>query len=242
MYKFNRILLKLSGEGLSHSSSSLLDYNKVSNLSVQLKELQSHGIEVAIVIGGGNICRGGAVPEAEQFSRNTLDNIGMLSTLINGLLLSDALENHGIENVLMSSLEVNKVADFYNVYKAKDVLKSKKVLILVGGIACSLFSTDTAAVVRGSELQCNAVLKATKVDGLFDKDPTSHPDANLIKQISYEDFIANKFKVMDLSSIVVAQMAGLPICIFNMNEPRAVIELCSKETKVKHSLITFSNQ
>lgn len=238
MNSCNTILIKLSGEGLACEKTKLLDASKLESISKQLKVLLDKGIRVAIVIGGGNICRGNA-EDAPNFSTNTLDNVGMISTLINGLTLSDILASKGIKSVVMSAMEISKVADFYNVTKAREHMDAGRIVILVGGIACSFFSTDTAAVVRAAELGCDAVFKLTQVDGIYSQDPKKFPVAEKLHEVTYDEFIDQRLKVMDLTSIVLARQVQMLIYVLRMKTDTTLLDICSgRGNKDDYSVIT----
>lgn len=225
MQNFKRVLLKLSGEGLS-SGGGMLDFGKIKKLSNQIKQVLNKGIEVAVVVGGGNVCRG-VNHECSEYNRLTLDNMGILATIINGLALLDIFKQNGVPCVLASALEINKITEFYNVDKVNYYLEQKKVVILVAGIANPYFSTDTTAVIRASELQCDAVFKGTQVNGVFDKDPKYNKDAKKIDKVSYDEVIRKNLMVMDMQSIIIAKSSNMPIYIFNMHNDDCIVNLTS---------------
>lgn len=224
MQQFKRILLKLSGEGLACNESNLLNVSKLNTLANEIKNLINQKIEIAIVIGGGNVCRGINYKNS-VFRRTTLDNMGVMATILNGLALFDILSQQEIPCILTSALEINKISEFYNTEKSKEHLKQGKVVILVGGIATPFFSTDTTAIIRAAELECDAVLKATQVDGIFNKDPKKYQDAQKIDKISHDEVISKNLTVMDLQSIIIAKEAKIPIYIFNMHKENSIINL-----------------
>lgn len=226
MTKFNRILIKLSGEGFASPETKLLDANKLAGVIREIKLLLENNVQVAIVIGGGNICRGSAGSGSTPLNRNTLDSVGMISTLINGLVLSDILTQNNIDSVVMSAMEISKIADFYNVVRAREHLSKGRVTIIVGGIACSFFSTDTAAVVRAVELDCCGVLKATQVDGVYTADPKTNPDAKKLDTITYDEFIDQRLKVIDLTAVMVAKLAQIPIYILPTENTSLLSQIC----------------
>lgn len=234
MQNFKRILLKLSGEGLSSGEGGMLEVDRIRNFSDQIKLLLDKGLEIAVVVGGGNVCRGVNHTHSE-YKRLTLDNMGILATIINGLALLDIFKQSDIPCVLASALEVNKITEFYNVDRVKCYLEQKKVVILVAGIANPFFSTDTTAVIRASELECDAVFKGTQVNGIFNKDPKYHKDAIKIDQISYDEVIAKNLMIMDMQSIIIAKSSKMPIYIFNMHSNECIVKLISG--KLEHSVI-----
>ena len=210
-----RILLKLSGETLQGRESYGIDPSHVEKLAETLTNIQKQGFELAIVVGGGNIFRGLNL-NAKGMARTPADHMGMLATLINGISLQQALLKNHTECVLMSALSCPTVAENYNWEKANDHLSHGKVVIFVGGTGNPYFTTDTAAALRASEIQADILLKATKVDGVYTKDPLKNKDAVKYAQISYSEYLSKELKVMDSTSIALCMNNKLPIYVFNM--------------------------
>jgi len=213
---YKRLLLKLSGEMLLGGQPFGVSPEGCTHLAKVIHEIQLSGYEVAIVIGGGNIFRGLHLSQM-GVERTPADNMGMLATLINGIALQQALAALGCSARLMSALECPRVAENYNWQRALDYLTSGKVLIFVGGTGSPYFTTDTAAALRASEIKADILIKATKVDGVYDKDPIKFPQAIRYPEISYTHFLAEKLQVMDASSIALCMNSKIPILIFNMN-------------------------
>jgi uridylate kinase len=212
---YKRILLKLSGESLMGSQKFGVDYSASLHIANSIKQLQDSGLEVAIVIGGGNIFRGVNLKELGM-QRTPADHIGMLATLINGITLQQSLLSIGCHARVMSALECPRVAEPYNWYHAKETLEAKNVLIFVGGTGNPYFTTDTAAAMRASEIHADALLKATKVDGIYNKDPLKYSDATKYSEITYSQVLAEKLEVMDATSIALCRNNRIPILVFNM--------------------------
>ncbi|MBA2727395.1 MAG: UMP kinase [Parachlamydiaceae bacterium] len=214
-YPYKRILLKLSGELLMGGQNFGIDQNACDKVANALIKLQQAGLEVAVVIGGGNIFRGIQL-NMEGISRTPADQMGMLATLMNGVALQQALEARGCDSKVMTALECPKVAESFNYRNAIQALNLGTLLIFVGGTGNPYFTTDTAAALRGAEINADILLKATKVDGIYDKDPLKNSDAKKYDHISYARVLAEKLAVMDATAISLCQYNGLPILVFNM--------------------------
>jgi len=212
---YKRLLLKLSGESLMGSQQFGISTSACTAIAKNVKEMRDNGLEVAIVIGGGNIFRGVNLKELGM-QRTPADHIGMLATLINGIALKQALESLNCDAHVMSALDCPTVAERYNWNHALDTLKTGKVLIFVGGTGNPYFTTDTAAALRASEIHADIILKATKVDGIYNKDPLKHSDAVLYPEITYSQILAEKLEVMDATSIALCRSNKIPIFVFNM--------------------------
>lgn len=210
-----RVLLKLSGETLVGPLSFGIDANSCRKLAQDIKALCDSGLEVGIVIGGGNIFRGLSLTE-NGMSATPADQIGMLATLMNGLALQQALEILNCPALVMSALECPRVAEPYNWRKALEALKNKIVVLFVGGTGNPYFTTDTAAALRASEIHADVLLKATKVDGIYSKDPLKNKDAVKYDQISYSQILAEKLEIMDATAIALCRKSRIPIFVFNM--------------------------
>jgi uridylate kinase len=211
---YKRILLKLSGEALS-SASHAIDPAVVSAVASDLKPVVEARVEVAIVIGAGNIFRGMS-SAAEGMNRALADSMGMLGTVINALALQDGFRQAGIEAEAMSAIPMPTVCEPYSRRRALQLLTRGTVVVLGGGTGNPYFTTDTAAVLRGLEVGANAVMKATKVDGVYDKDPALHPDAKRFDRLTHRDVVERGLRVMDATAATLCDEGGLPIVVFNM--------------------------
>jgi uridylate kinase len=214
--KYKRILLKLSGESLMGNKDYGIDPNKVQSFVNEIKTIYDKGVEIGIVIGGGNIFRG--LSEAGQaMDRTQGDFMGMLATVINGMALQSVLINNHIPVALVSGLKIDKVADEVNPLRAKQNLSDKKIVIFSGGTGNPFFTTDTGAVLRALEINADAILKGTRVDGIYDKDPEKYNDAIKYDAISYEETLQKELKIMDSTAFALAKDNQLPIIVFDMN-------------------------
>ncbi|WP_349305664.1 UMP kinase [Parachlamydia sp. AcF125] len=213
--KHKRILLKLSGEILMGPQKFGIDYAACQSIAHSLKKIHDNQHELAIVIGGGNIFRGINLKKLGM-PRPPSDHVGMLATMMNGIVLQQALESIDCPSQVMSAIECPQIASSYRWNNATHLLKAGKILIFVGGTGNPYFTTDTAAALRASEIQADILLKATKVDGIYDKDPTKHPTATKYAKISYSQFLAEKLEVMDATSVALCRNNHIPILVFNM--------------------------
>ncbi|SPE34999.1 uridylate kinase [Candidatus Sulfotelmatobacter sp. SbA7] len=213
---FKRILLKLSGEALAANQGFGVDTARMHEIAEELADVQSLGIQIAIVVGGGNFFRG--VEQAKDMDRVSADHMGMLATVINALALQDALEKHGVYTRVQSAIEMNQVAEPFIRRRAIRHLEKGRVVIFAGGTGNPYFSTDTAASLRAMEIKADAILKATKVDGIYDADPMVVKNAKKFSQITYLDVLKKGLKVMDSTAISLCQDNNLPIIIFNLNQ------------------------
>ena len=214
---YKRVLLKLSGEALLGEKSHGVDPKRILAYSKEIKEIVDSGIELAIVIGGGNIFRG-VSGASNGIDRVQADYMGMLATVINGLALQSSLEDLKIQTRLQTAFNIEAVAEPYIKRKAVRHLEKKRVVIFSAGTGNPFFTTDSAAVLRAIEINADVILKGTRVDGIFDIDPEKSKDAVKFKQISYDDVIAKKLKVMDSTAFTLSKENKLPIIIFNMNK------------------------
>ena len=212
---YKRILLKLSGETVMGDQPFGVSQEACQKLALSIKSIKEAGFEVAIVIGGGNIFRGLRL-KGLGMERTPADHMGMLATLINGIALQQALEKAGCSAKLMTALECPRVAETYNWMRAQEYLSQGQVLVFVGGTGNPYFTTDTAAALRASEIHADILLKATKVNGVFDKDPLKHSDARKYDTISYMQFFAQKLEVMDATAIALCMNSNIPVLVFNM--------------------------
>ena len=214
---YKRVLLKLSGEALLGEKSYGVDPKRILAYSKEIKEIVDSGIELAIVIGGGNIFRG-VSGASNGIDRVQADYMGMLATVINGLALQSSLENLKIQTRLQTAFNIEAVAEPYIKRKAVRHLEKKRVVIFSAGTGNPFFTTDSAAVLRAIEINADVILKGTRVDGIFDIDPEKSKDAVKFKQISYDDVIAKKLKVMDSTAFTLSKENKLQIIVFNMNK------------------------
>ncbi|MEE2779772.1 MAG: UMP kinase [Myxococcota bacterium] len=226
---YKRVLLKLSGEALMGDRQFGLDMPTLDVIADQISEGVSLGVEIAIVIGGGNIFRG-LKGSAAGMDRATADYMGMLATVINGMALQDALEKHGIVTRLMSAIEMKAIAETYIRRRAERHLAKGRVVIFGAGTGSPYFTTDTTAALRASEIEADVVMKGTKVDGIFDKDPALHDDAERIPEISYRDVLQRELRVMDQTAITLCRENKLPILVFDMTDPGNVVRALKGET------------
>jgi len=213
---YQRILLKLSGESLAGGASFGIDAEKVQELAREVADVAAAGVQVGVVVGGGNIFRGVAAA-AKKMDRVTGDHMGMLATVINSLAFSDALEQLGIPTRVMSAIEMRQVAEPYIRRRAIRHLEKGRIVIFAAGTSNPYFSTDTAATLRALEIKADVIAKATRVDGVYDKDPLKFPDAVKYTEITYLDVLAKSLGVMDATSIAMCRDNQLPIIVFNLN-------------------------
>jgi uridylate kinase len=214
--RFKRILLKLSGEALAAGQGFGVDPVRVQEIAAELADVHSLEIQIAVVVGGGNFFRGVAV-QAREMDRVSADHMGMLATVINALALQDALEKHGVHTRVQSAIEMNQVAEPFIRRRAIRHLEKGRIVIFAGGTGNPYFSTDTAASLRAMEIKADAILKATKVDGIYDADPMLVKDAKMFSEITYMDVLRKGLKVMDSTAISLCKDNNLPIIIFNLN-------------------------
>jgi uridylate kinase len=212
---YKRVLLKLSGETFSGVDVRGLHQERIDALAGALKEATGLGVELAVVVGGGNIFRGFPA-SAQGLDRETADSMGMLATIINGLALEEALLRAGAGARALSAITVGEFVPAYSPRKARRYLEDGQVVILTGGTGKPYFSTDTAAALRAAELGADALLKATKVDGIYDADPRKHPDAKRFPCVTYEEFINRGLRVMDTTAVVLCMENTIPIVVFDM--------------------------
>ena len=214
---YQRILLKLSGEALQGEEGFGIDPSILDRMALEIKELIGRGVEVGVVIGGGNLFRGAKLAKAGM-NRVVGDHMGMLATVMNGLAMRDALHRADVNAKLMSAFQLNGICDTYNWSEAIKMLREKRVVIFSAGTGSPFFTTDSAACLRGIEIEADVVLKATKVDGVYDSDPAKNPNAKLHNSLSYADVIEKELQVMDLAAFTLARDHGMPIRVFNMGK------------------------
>src|ERR1700756_5710136 len=215
--KYKRVLLKLSGEALMGDKGFGIDPDVVRRLATEIKDVHGLGVEIAVVIGGGNIFRGLAA-SAQGFDRVSGDHMGMLATVINSLALQDALEKIDVYTRVQSAIEMREVAEMFIRRRAFRHLEKGRVVIFGAGTGNPYFSTDTAAALRAMEIKADVILKATRVDGIYDADPEHVTNAKFFAQISYRDVLHQNLKVMDATAISLCMDNGMPIVVFNMNQ------------------------
>jgi uridylate kinase len=228
MTKYNRVLLKLSGEAMAGPASFGIDADKVKALAMEIAAVSQQGVEVGVVVGGGNIFRGIALA-AKNMDRVTGDHMGMLATVINSLALQDALEQIGQHTRVMSAIQMHQVAEPYIRRRAIRHLEKGRIVIFAAGTSNPYFSTDTAATLRALEIKAQVIAKATKVDGVYDKDPMKHPDAVMYRQIGYTEVLTRSLGVMDATSIAMCRDNRLPILVFNLNTEGNIMRVVSGE-------------
>lgn len=220
-YKYKRVLLKLSGEALSAGTGYSIDPAIVKSIAGQVYELSHDGVEVAIVVGGGNIFRGLAA-SSRGMDRSTADYIGMLATVMNSLALQDALEKQGVHTRVQSAISMQAIAEPYIKRRAVRHLEKGRVVIFAAGTGNPYFSTDTAATLRALEIGAEAILKATKVDGIYDADPMTDPNATKFQTLTYIDALNKDLKVMDSTAVSLAMENELPIVVFDLNAVQSI--------------------
>ena len=216
---YKRIILKLSGEMLGGESGKGIDPDQIESLCAQVSEVRAYGVEVAVVIGGGNIIRGNTASQSGLLHRATADYMGMLATIMNALALQDALESMGAETRVMSAIKAEEVCEPYIRRKALRHLELKRIVILAGGTGNPYFTTDTTAALRAMELKAEVLMKATKVAGVFDSDPAKNPKAKKYETLSYMQVLRDRLNVMDTTAISLCMDNNLPILVFSVKEP-----------------------
>ena len=222
--KINRILLKLSGEALLGQKPFGVDPDVLIYLAEEIKSIVDAGVQIGIVIGGGNIFRGEGLAQS-GIDRVTGDQMGMLATIINALALQDALERQGLVARVMSALKVNEVCEDYIRRRAIRHLEKGRVTIFAAGTGNPYFTTDSAAALRAVEIEADLLIKATRVNGVFSQDPLQNDDALHFESISYDEFISKKLGVMDTTSIVMCRDNNLPVRVYDMNIPNALFDI-----------------
>ena len=225
--KYNRILLKLSGEALVGEKAGGIDPEILIKYSNEIKKIYDKGVEIAIVIGGGNIYRG--FNNEYKIDRVQGDYMGMLATLINGLALQNTLENIGIPTRLQSAINVNKVAEPYIKRKALRHLDKKRIVIFSAGTGNPYFTTDSAAVLRAIEIEADVILKGTRVDGIYNEDPNKNSDAFKFEKITFKEAISKGLKIMDTTAFTLSHENKLPIIVFDMNQENNLLKVLNGE-------------
>lgn len=219
MYK--RILLKISGEALAGDKGHGLDYATLTNISKSIKKVYDLGVEVAIVVGGGNFWRG---RQHEGMDRTRADYIGMLATTMNALALADAIEEQGAPTRVMTAIEMREIAEPYIRGRAMRHFEKNRIIVFGSGTGNPFFSTDTAAALRAAEIEADVIMKATNVDGVFDKDPRKYEDAVQFDELTYLDVLNKGLGVMDYAAISLCMENKIPLLVFNLNEPDNILK------------------
>ena len=219
--QYCRVLLKLSGESLMGKDPFGINHDTIMQTARQIKEISDLGVEIAIVVGGGNIFRGVSA-QAGSMDRATADYMGMLATVMNALALKDALESIGAKARVQSALAMQQIAETYTRPKAIQYLEEGKIVIFAAGTGNPFFTTDTAAALRGAEMGCNVMLKATNVDGIYTADPRTNPNATRYKSVTFAEAIDKKLKVMDATAFTLCQEQNLNIVVFDIHKENAL--------------------
>lgn len=218
---YKRILLKLSGEALMGKHDFGIDSDVLLQTATEVVKQHARGTQVALVIGGGNIFRGAGLAQG-GIDRVSADQMGMLATVMNALAMQDAIKKQGVNCRVMSALKIDQLGEEYSAHKARDFLSQGDVVIFAAGTGNPYFTTDTAASVRAIEIQADLLLKATKVDGIYDSDPMKNPDAKRYEQLSFNEAVQKELAVMDLTAMVLCRENKMPLCVFNMFETGAL--------------------
>ncbi len=228
---YQRVLLKLSGEALAGDSGAGIDPEKAAYIALRVREVYELGMQVALVIGGGNLWRG--EPAAKLgMDRSTADHMGMIATVMNGLLLQDAIERLGIVTRVQTAVEMNAIAEPYIRLRAIRHLEKGRVLILTGGIGSPYFTTDSAAALRASEIHADVIVKATKVDGVYSADPLQYPEARRYSRLDYQQVLDQQLRVMDTTAFTLCQENAMPIVVLNFWNPQDLIKALSGDASV----------
>ncbi len=228
MSQYKRILLKLSGEALAGGAAFGINAARVKELAAEVAAVAAAGVQVGLVVGGGNIFRG-IKAAAQNMDRVTADHMGMLATVINSLSLQDALEQIGVHTRVMSAIEMHQVAEPYIRRRALRHLEKGRVCVFAGGTSNPYFSTDTAATLRALEIRAEVIAKATRVDGVYDKDPLQFPGAVMYREVSYLEVLSKSLAVMDATSIAMCRDNKLPIIVFNLNTSGNIMRMSMGE-------------
>ena len=214
---YNRILLKLSGEVIAGKKGFGIDYQKVTELALEIKSLHEMNIDIGLIIGAGNIFRG-MQAASKGMERVSGDYLGMLATIMNAITMQDALEKINVETRTLSAITVSQISEPYIRRRALRHLEKQRVVIVAGGTGNPYFTTDTAAALRATELKAEVLIKGTKVDGVYDKDPVLNSDAKKFKKLNYSDVISKNLRVMDLTAITLCKENNLPVQVFDINK------------------------
>ena len=219
--RFRRVLIKLSGEVFGGKLGSGFDHAVIDGLARQIEDVYGLGSQIGLVVGGGNIFRG-TRSAPEGMDRVAADHMGMLATVINGIFLQDALERHGVETRLMTAIEMRSIAEPYIKRRMERHLEKRRVVIFAAGTGNPYFTTDTAAALRASEMGADVLIKGTKVDGVYDKDPERHKDAKRFDALSYQEVLSRDLSVMDATAVAFCKENRIPILVLNIEQPDAL--------------------
>ncbi len=228
---FNRIMLKLSGEAIGGSDGRGIDPDTLRYVCEEIASVVSSGRQIAIVMGAGNFFRG-ITGVAEGMDQVVADQMGMVATVLNAMALKEGLGSLGVNSMVVSAIEVGMVARQYSPMEARWIVEKGQVALCAGGTGNPFFTTDTAAVLRALEIGCDVVLKSTKVDGIYDKDPVEHRDATRFERITYDEYLQKKLGVMDLTAITLARDNGLPVIVFDLKQKGALGRIASGEVEL----------
>lgn len=223
---YKRVMLKLSGESLAGNDKHGIDDQQVEVYAQMIKEVHQLGVDLAIVVGGGNFWRGRS---NQHMDRTTADQIGMLATTMNAMVLADAVKQTGVKCKVLNAIDMPRIVEPYVQSKAIDYLNDNTVLIFAGGTGSPFFSTDSAAALRAAEIEADVVLKATLVDGVYDKDPKQYLDAKKFEKISFTEIIAKDLKVIDSTAAALCRDNNLPILVFSIEDPLNVVRILKGE-------------
>lgn len=226
MTDYKRIIIKVSGESLSGKNNGGIDAESVKKLAVQLKDITKRGIQLGIVVGGGNFWRGRS---SQDMDRSVADNIGMLATVMNGLALSQALTSCGVANKTVSSIGIDKIVKPYNYAEVNEYLNNGEMVIFVGGTGLPYFSTDTALALRACEIHADAIFFMKNIDGVYDSDPKLNHSAKKYAEISYDQVIADNLKVMDMTAIAMCREHNMKAVVLGMDEKDGILRVLSGE-------------
>ncbi|MEC8734988.1 MAG: UMP kinase [Planctomycetota bacterium] len=230
--KHHRVVLKISGESFAAEGSLGISPEELMIIADEISEAHKQGAEIAVVVGGGNIIRGAALATESGFDQSTSDYMGMLGTVINGLALKEALESRNHEARVMSAINLSSVAESFIRARALRHLEKNRIVILVAGTGNPFFTTDTCAALRSIELGADILLKATKVDGIYDKDPATNPDATRFEDLTFNDAIKRRLKVMDLTAMTMCMEHRMPICVFDFKKQGNIQRVVAGDTSI----------
>ncbi len=230
MLKYKRIMFKVSGESLMGDKPFGHDMDSIQKTCEEIVKIHKAGVEISIVVGGGNIFRGVSVA-TELMDRASADYMGMLATVMNGIALQAGIEKLGVETRMLSAISINKICEPYIRRRAIRHLEKGRIVIFVAGTGSPYFTTDTASVLRATEMDCNVILKGTQVDGVYDKDPKKFPDAVRFDKLSFDEAIRRDLRVMDPTALTLARDNNMPILVFKISEPNAFLNVLDGKGK-----------
>ena len=216
--KYRRVLLKISGEGLCGPGAAGIDTQELRRISAEIKSVVDLGAELGVVIGGGNIVRGGELSERTGIEEAAAHYMGMLATVINAIAIQEMLESTGVDTRILSAIAIDRVCESFVRRRAVRHLEKRRVVIFAAGTGNPFVTTDSCAALRASEIRADVVLKATKVDGVYTEDPEKHPDAELKRHMTYNEIIDQRLAVMDIAAVVMCQQNKIPIVVFNLKD------------------------